>query len=195
MTSSLVLRRAPRDALTKDVGENVFLSDLPDDYKIFAFYYPSTTRDPALEGALRGLGELTGRNLFVTMGSLADPAFDKIISAFQIKRFPVIIMTATADLAGSVDAHVNVFARLDHSQLLSDSDRAITLVQELYALFLTGDIAAAISKAKWTQRSELLRAVGEVILRALRGIAGFVADRDIKFSLLDGSFELVKSSG
>ena len=193
MTYSLVLTSDEDVGITKDIGENVFLRDLSDEYKVFAFYYSSAMRNEDLESALRSLGDLTGKNLFVNIGKLNDPGFEKIVKTFDIKSFPVVVVTATTDLAGARQDDVNVFVRIDDKLLLADSARTIKLVEELYSLFLRGEIADAVSKAKWKERSELVRAVAQRITAGLRHLAGFVGDRDIKVSLLKGSFELTKS--
>jgi len=194
MSHSLILRTAPDSAVTKDIGENVYLSGLSDDYKVFAFYYPSAMRDEDLEGALRGLGELTGKNLFVNIGKLDDPAFGMIVKAFGIDRFPVVVVTATNELAAPDGDYMTAYARIDESRLLADPPRLVTLVQELYGLFLRGDIAAAMAKARRKQRLEIVRAVGATIAGALKGLGGFVAERDVKVSLVEGSFELTRSA-
>ena len=195
MTYSLVLAERPLEGRAKDVGENVLLSDLTNEYKVFAFYYPSALGNPDLEDALRGLGDLTGKNLLVNLGRLDDPNFDRIIKLFNIKSYPVITVTATAQLASPPDEYLNAYVRLENDRLLSDPVRAVTLLQEVYSLFLAGDIARALSKVKWTQRSEGLRALAAAIVDGLRHLAGFVAERDIKVSVMEGRFELTKSGG
>jgi hypothetical protein len=179
---------------TKDIGENVFLSDLSDEYRVFAFYYPPAMRDEELEAALRNLGDLTGKNLFVNIAKLNDPSFTKIVKTFEIHDYPVVVVTATSDLAGAHEHGVNVYVRIDDKRLLSDPARAAELVQEIYTLFLHGDIADAISKVKSKKRHELIRAVTTRISSGIRGLVGFVADRDFKISLVEGSFEMTKSA-
>jgi hypothetical protein len=193
VTHSLVLRTVPETEVTKDIGENVFIRDLSADYKVFAFYYPSAMKNEELEAALRGLGDLTGKNLFVNIGKLNDPDFDRVVKMFEIDQYPVVVVTAIGALAGPEGATVSSFVRLDNSRILADPGRAVALLQEIYGLFLRGDIADAISKVEWRQRSEFVRAVAGAITRGLRALGGFVAERDLKISLVEGSFELVKS--
>lgn len=195
MRQSLILRTAPETAVTKDIGDNVYLSDLSDEYKVFAFYYPSAMRDEDLEDALRGLGDLTGKNLFVNIGRLDDPAFGRIVKTFEIDRFPVVVMTATRELAAADDEPLTAFVRIDDGRLVADPPRLVTLVQEVYGLFLRGDIARAMSKAERKQRLEVVRAVAAAIGGALKGVGGFVADRDVRISVIEGSFELTRSAG
>jgi hypothetical protein len=193
VSQSLVLRTAPESAVTKDIGENIFLSDLGAEYKVFAFYYPSAMGDEGLEEGLRKLGALTGKNLFVNIGKLDDPSLNQIVTAFEIDSYPVVVVTATSELAGPDGEYLTAFARIDEGRLVGDPEKLVTLVQELYGLFLRGEIAAAMAKAKRKQRLEIVRAVAATIGRALKGLGGWVADRDVKVSVLEGKFELTKS--
>lgn len=197
MSYSLVLHEPLEEehGRAKDVGENILLHDIPEAYRVFLFYYPAAMRNEDLENGLRGLGDLTGQNLLVNMGKLNDPDYDKIAKMFGIDTLPVVIMTAEANLAASDDGTVNAFVRLDDSRLLTDPSRAISLLEQLFGLFLRGEIAEAIKKATWTQRAEGLRAITTIIVKGLRTLAGFVADRDIKISFLEGSLELAKRGG
>lgn len=178
----------------KAVGEDVFLSDLSDEYRVFAFYYPPAMPDQALEAGLRHLGEIGGKNLFVNLGKFDDPSYQTISNAFDIREYPVVVVTATADLAGVTGGDASVYVRIDDKRVLGDAARAVELVQEISMLFLRGEIADAISKAKTRERTELLRAVAARIGSVLRKVAGFVADHDFKISLVQGSFELTKSA-
>ncbi|KAF5428645.1 hypothetical protein C5S39_10980, partial [Candidatus Methanophagaceae archaeon] len=83
----------------KAVGENVFFDDLPSDCKVFALYYPAAVPNEDLENALRNLGNITGKNLFVNIGRLDDPNYDEIVDKFKIRNSPVIIVTAIDKLA------------------------------------------------------------------------------------------------
>jgi hypothetical protein len=192
MSYRLILRETDTDD-TKAVGENLFLANLPEQFPVYAFYYPAELSDQSLENALRGLGGRTGDNLLVNLGRLDDPNFDKIARAFDLDSFPALAMTAVADLAAPPGDFVNAYVRLD-GRLLKDPGRAIELVENLYLLFLRGDVAKAIRKVRWRNRTELLRTVAASIGDALGGIGGFVAERDIAVSLLEGRFELTKSA-
>jgi hypothetical protein len=191
MTYALVLDEHENGRVTRDIGENVFLRDLSEGYQVFAFYYPSAMRDERLAEALRDFGDLTGKNLFVNLGKFNDPNFGKIVNAFGIKKYPVVVLTATKELASAED--VNVYVRIDSDRLLSDPARAVEAVQEIFGLFLRGEVAAAISKAKWTQRSELAVAVAKTIASAGKELARWIAERDVSVSVVGGSFEIKKS--
>jgi hypothetical protein len=180
----------PSDAPEKAVGDNVYLRDLSDEPRVFALFYPSAMRAAALVDGLVALGELAGSNLFVNIGRLNDPDFAKITRAFELQRFPAIVVTAAADLAAAPDREVTAFVRLDEPRLLADPERCVQLVQELFTMFISGQVAEAMSKAKWAQRAEGVRAVYGSVLAALKRVVDFVSDHEIEVSVLGGSFRL-----
>ena len=198
MSYSLVLNR-PRASETpetgghRDIGENVFLAALPAEYQCYAFYYPGPMPDPPLENALRALGEQTGRNLFVNIGRLNDPAYGKITRLFDIKSTPVIVLTAVAPLAPAETDEGSVYVRLDSPGLLGSAERATRCVNEIFTLFIRGDIAEAVARGKSAKRTELVRSVAGVIGPALSSVWGLVADRDISVSVFEGKLELKRS--
>ena len=198
MSYSLVLNRVVATESTemgghRDVGENVFLAELPRQYQCYAFYYPGAMPDQQLEKALRALGEHTGQNLFVNIGRLNDPAYGKITRLFGIKRTPAIVLTAVAPLAAVEDDGGSVYVRLDSSSLLDSAERTTQCVNEVFTLFIRGDVAKAVAKGKWTQRTELVRIVADAVGSALKSVFGFIADRDLSVSVFEGRFELKRS--
>lgn len=198
MSFNLVHEAPPGDVgggVAKDIGDNVFLRDLPAEYAVFLFYYPSAMPDDELEEALTGLGELAGKNLLVNIGRLNDPEFARVVKLFEIGAYPVVVITAAGHLAASADGSLSAFVRLDDKNLLSDPVRTADVAQRIFTLFLTGEVAKALSTAKSVRRKEGLRAVLNVITRALAPVAHFFADRDIAVSLATGTFELKKRAG
>src|SRR5262249_40601561 len=121
-----------------------------------------------LESALRDLGEMSGNNLFVNIGRLDDPEYDKIRNHFGIKPLPVIVITADPNLASPLDTYATGFVRIDSKTLLNSPERTINCVQEVLNLFLGGEISKAISLTKWKQWSELLRRWETLSSRLLR---------------------------
>jgi hypothetical protein len=178
----------------KGVGRR-FFTDLPDDYKVFLLYYRAAMGDKDLEDKLVELGKNTGKNLFVNLGSAADPSYEMISKRFGLRQFPVIIMTAVPELASAQDKYLTLYAKLDSKQLLGSAEKTVECAEKLFNLFLQGEVAKAISSAKWTQIGELAGAVGRVIGNALKVIGGFMASRDISVSVLEGKFELKHSGG
>jgi len=189
MPFRLVLKDAPTEN-GKEVGENIFFDNLPFDYKVYALYYPAAMLDEALEAKLRDLGAITGKNLLVNIGRLNDPELGKIATRFEVKKYPVIVVTAIDALASPTDHYLSAYARLDSKHLLDSPDRAAQCVQSLFNLFIQGKVSEAIAKAKWRQRQELVALVTDCFIGALRSLGGFVAERDISVSLVEGKFEL-----
>ena len=183
----------PKVGAAKGVGQ-CFFTDLPDDYKVFLLYYRAAMGDTDLEDKLVELGKNTGKNLFVNLGSAEDPSYALICKRFGIKQFPVIIMTAVPDLASPGNACLTAYAKLDSKYLLSSPAKTVECAEKLFNLFMQGEVAKAISSAKWTQRAELAGAVGHVLGNALKAVGGFIASRDISVSVLEGKIEL-KHSG
>jgi hypothetical protein len=193
MNYQLILAEPPGE--TKDVGENVFFADLPAEYKVYAFYYGGAMGNETLEARLRALGGTTGNNLFVNIGRLDDPKFDEIQKRFEIRKLPVIIVTAIDDLASPAGEYVTAFARLDSKSLLDAPDRTIECVQELFNLFLQGKVREAMTHAKWQQRKELLKGLTSFFAGPLKSLKDFMFERDISISVLQGKFELKKHGG
>jgi len=179
--------------ITRAFGEDVFLADLPAEYKVYVFYYAGAMGNETLEARLRTLGEITGKNLFVNLGrNLKDPLYGKIRKRFEIKKFPVIIVTAIDALASPAGEHLTAFARLDNKSLLGSPDRTIECVQELFNLFLEGKVSEAMSHAKWQERKESLNGLTGFFTGALKSLKDFIFERDISISVVTGTFELKK---
>jgi hypothetical protein len=197
MSYELVLTDPPPSAESaeKDFGENILFSDLSPDYRVYALYFAAEPPDRALEEALRNFGGRTGKNLMIYYGSEADPLLDKIEERFGIKPHPVIVVTALPELASPVDDYVTTYARLESKQLLKSPERTVACLQEIYHLFLHGDVAEAISSAKWKERAELASAVTGVIGKALKAVGGFLAERDFVIGCALGKLELKRSGG
>ena len=189
MTYRVVLAEEPSPG--KQVGDNVFLDDVPPNCRVYLFYYPGAMPDAALEKALRELGEIAGNNLFVNIGRLDDPQYDKIASHFSIKSLPVIVLTADASLASPSDSYLSSFVRIDNKSLLSSPERCVNFVQQIVNLFLQGKIAEAVSQGSRKGKLELLRSVGTFLADAMKSLGGFIADRDFSFSVAEGKSGLL----
>jgi hypothetical protein len=196
MSYDLVLRtQRQTDPTARDFGEDVFLDGLSTDYKVYLFYYPGALIDDAMEDKLKELGRLCAKNLFVNIGRFKDPQFSKIVSQFEIKNFPVIVVTAVSDLASPPDGSLSVYVRLDSKHLLSSPDATYKCLQTVLSLFLQGKVSEAVAHAKWTQRAEAAMAIAPFIVNAMKAVAGFIADHDISVSIAQGKFELKRSGG
>ncbi len=176
----------------KVVGENVFFNDLPSDCKVYLLYYPRAMPNIDMENKLRGLGNKTGNNLYVNIGGLDDPDYDMIANKFNIRSNPVIIITAIDKFASTPTEFSTAYVKLDNKKLLNSSDLTIDYVLEIYNLFIRGKISEAISKQKGDALKSLIKGI---IIDALKGIQGFMAEYDISVSFFEGKFELKHKGG
>lgn len=174
----------------KDVGENVFIDNLPSDYPVYLFYYPGAIPNEDLEGKLRDLGSITGENLFVNIGRLNDPNYKKIANRFKIRDLPVIVVTAIGSLASPPTEFLTAYVRIDSKRLLSSPDVVVQCLQRLFNLFIQGKISEAMSQARQNQRSALISHLKGIVSHALGGIWAFLKDVDISVSLAECKFEL-----
>lgn len=174
----------------KDVGDNVFLDNLPAEYKVYLFYYPDVMGDQELETSLRSLGDITGKNLFVNLGKLNDPNYKRIANNFQIEKLPVIVMTAVADLASPPSSFLNTYVRIDNKKLLESPDKVMESLEKIFNLFISGNVAEALKEAKKDDRKTLIASFTKVVTDSLKGLWKFIEERDISFSVAEGKFEL-----
>ena len=180
----------------RDIGEDIFLDELPSDYKVYLLYYAGALPNEALESKLRSLGGIAGKNLLVNIGKFTDPNYDKIVKLFEINKYPVIIMTANASLASLNDDNNNVssvFVKVDSKHLLGSVDKTIETLECLFTLFLTGKIAEALKEAKGKQKRASISFFARKIVGALKGVIAYFDERDISFSLIEGKFEIKRS--
>jgi hypothetical protein len=183
----------------KDIGQNVFLNDLPYDYKVYVFYYPGIMPNPVLEEKLRALGDDTGKNLFVNIGRRNDPNFDKIVARFGIRDYPVIVVTAVDELASLrigdkfSTVYVQEYIKLDKHNLMESIDSTIRSVESLFSLFITGNIRDATRQVKKDQSQATISHIMDTISRQLRSIGKNLSEKDISVSLVEGKFELRSS--
>ena len=196
MSFQLVLNELEGEK-TKGEGE-VFLDDLPFDSKVFLFYYPAAMPNEDLEDKLRDFGKRTGKNLFVNIGRLDDPNYAKIVDKFNITTFPVMIVTAI-DTFVSPPKFPTVYVKIDNKKLLNSPDLAIDTVYTLFNLFIAGKISEAMREYERVKRDEFISRLKASVTNALKEIGnrvgGFLAERDISVSLVEGKFELKKSGG
>jgi len=174
----------------KDVGENVFLDDLPGNYKVYLFYYPGAMGSQELEDDLRRLGKIAGQNLFVNIGMLDDPNYNMIASHFEIKRLPCIVMTAVDELASPPSSFLSAYVRVDSERLIGTPDKLIETLQKIFNLFMSGNVADAFKEVKKDDRKVLIASFTKVVTDGLAGLWNFIKETDISFSVADGKFEL-----
>jgi hypothetical protein len=178
--------------LTKAYGDNIFVANLSADYPVYIFYYPSEMPSQQLEQGLRSLGARTGNNLFVNVGGLSDPNFNKITRAFDIKSFPAVVITAVASLAALESENGSAYIRLDKKTL--SADNAIDVIEQMYLFFLRGQISEAIKSYKLRTRINLIKKLRDFVVKQLKSLGRYIESRDISVSVIQGKFEIKKSA-
>jgi len=184
------------DEIAKNVGENVFIDSMSDDYKVYLFYYPGSMSNEALESKLRNIGDITGKNLLVNIGRLNDPKYYKIKNRFGIIDLPVIILTALEGLATvKTDTYYSTaFVRIDDKRMLNSVDLTIKSVERLFNLFIGGEVAGAIEQGEQDTLEATLTRIKGIVVNGLKQIGEFLNERDITVSLIEGKFELKRRS-
>ncbi|MGQ0793847.1 MAG: hypothetical protein ACT4NX_07130 [Deltaproteobacteria bacterium] len=193
MPCRLILSNPEGETGVKAVGDNVFLGDLPSDSEVYLFYYPGSMPNAEIEDGLKNLGEITGNNLFVNIGRLNDPDYAKIAATFEIKKFPVIVMTAHRGLASPPSEAVTAYVRIDDKRLMTSSADLMECVQTLFNLFIMNQIASAMEEYQSAKRDKLISDIKNIAARALSALGGYLAKLELSVSLLDGKFELKQS--
>ena len=167
----------------KGVGENVFFDNLPSDYEVFIFYYPGAMPNEDLESALRNLGNIAGKNLFVNIGRLNDPKLKTITKLFDIKHFPVIVVTAIDKLASPPTEFSTAYVKIEDKKLLKSPNLAIDCVETVFNLFSQGKISEAMSQVERYERDSLISHLKGIITYALKGISITVTLTVVKFEV------------
>jgi hypothetical protein len=177
----------------RSVGESVFLYDLPKAPKVFVFFYQGSDDTQDVEDRLRALGRRTGDNLFVNLGSLADPAYEDAVERFGIRQLPVVIVTAVAAFAATPDGKTT-FVRLDSSALFSKPAELVRTVEELFNLFLAGNVAQAVRSGWIAQGQATAVGVAARIWAIVQPVIAWISRRDLVIDVTSGKIE-VKASG
>ncbi len=154
----------------REVGENVLLDNLTSDSEVYLLYYPGGMPDKELENRLRSLGESTGKNLFVNIGRLNDPNFKKIVNKFDIRDFPVIIVTANSKLASHPIEFETAYVKLDNRRLLNNPDLTIDCIEKLFLLFIQEDISKALKQPGIYNRKAVIVRLNGIVSGVLKGI-------------------------
>jgi hypothetical protein len=183
-----------KDIHERDVGENIIFENLTDEYKVYVLYYPGVNRNEDLEGGLRNLGKITGKNLLVNISSLDDPKYGMISRMFGFDHLPVIIITAIDKLSSSPNQFCSLYVKIDDKNLLNESKLAIDCVQKLFDLFIKGEISEAIKYYDASKQDAFFSHIKNLIKNSFKALGKILENYDIAISLIEGKFELKRKS-
>jgi hypothetical protein len=182
MTYEIVFEEKPpgeRAVIDRRRGEGrVFLSNPPTNPKVFVFFYRGSAYTSEVEQKLSALGKRTGDNLYVNIGSQADPHYKTARNRFGIRQWPVIVVTAISPLAASPEGDT-AFVRLDNKSLFEKPEELVRTVEKLFNLFLGEEIKRAVWTG-WTEEGKAaLLAAAERIWSVIQPLVDWVAERDV----------------
>jgi hypothetical protein len=144
---------------------------------------------------LRALGLKTGGNLFVNIAeTLADPSYQMAAERFRLKSLPVIVVTAVGPLAATPEGQT-AFVRLDGKHLFQQPQQLVQTVEQLFNLFLRGDIAEAV-RAGWVQQIKAkILAAADAIWAQIQSVITWAAKKDISLEFLSAKIEVKERGG
>jgi hypothetical protein len=184
---------APGEKL-KEVGESVFLSKLPTNPKVFALFFPGSSDTDDLQKLLRALGEKAGDNLYVNMGALSDPDYQRAAKRFGLRPLPAIVVTAIGPLAATPEGE-NAYVRLDGRSLFAKPEELTSTVEELFNLFLAHKISQAVLVG-WTQQGKAaLVDAGERIWSVIQPVITWLSKKDLALEFATVKIEVKESGG
>ena len=177
----------------RDFSESMLLQDISEKYKVFLLYYPAVARNFELEDKLKELGESSGKNLLVNIGSIGDDDYNVANALFDIEKTPVIVMSAVSEFAHSSEENTTAYIKFDDERLLNNTDLTIKAVDNMFNLFLSGKIREAILETKSHEKKAKINFITNRIIEGLKGVYDVIKGFEITISLLDGQFEISHS--
>ena len=187
----------PNAALFKAVVSDLKLaSDVPSDSEVYIFYIPGITTLPELSNTLISWGKTTGKNAFVGLLSSDAPDYKTIISYFNVKKSPALIISATPAFASDTEkAATTAYARIDNLRMLSNQAEITECIQEIYNLFIQSKVKEAISTAKKEGFKENLKFyLGKLKDDAGKAVNEFFKTHDVNIDVFKGKIVITPSA-
>lgn len=191
---SVVVKDTSRPSRSSLVSRNVTLRKVPNNCRVYAFVIRQSKVDDKIKEELVQFGEESGLNLFVGLWDMKDQDYFKLNKMFKLGKLPAIIMTAESSLSTVSDTE-NTFVRIDDKRLFSKPEELSELVNELYSLFMDGQVIKAIKKTKRKEISIFLTNLLVEIKNVVTKIAREIMDKyNIKFEFGNFKIDLTKPS-
>ncbi len=187
----------PNAALFKAVVSDLKLaSEVPSDSEVYIFYIPGITTLPELSNTLISWGKTTGKNAFVGLLSGDAPDYKTIVSYFNVKKSPAVVISAAPAFASdSEKAATTAYARIDNLRLLSNQAEITECIEEIYNLFIQSKVKEAISTAKKEGFKENLKFyLGKLKDDAGKAINEFFKTHDVNIDVFKGKIVISPSS-
>ena len=175
----------------RGVGD-VFLSKLPTSPKVFALFFDGSLDTEDVRERLRTLGEKTGDNFYVNVGTLSDPDYQAAARRFNLGPLPAIVVTAISPLAATPEGE-NAYVRLDSRPLFAKPEQLASTVEELFNLFLAQKISQAV-RVGWTQQGKAgLIAAAERVWSVIEPVITWLSKKDLTFEVAPVKIEVRES--
>jgi hypothetical protein len=187
----------PNVALFKAVVSDLKLaSDVPSDSEVYIFYIPGITTLPELSNTLISWGKTTGKNAFVGLLSGDAPDYKTIISYFNVKKSPAVIISGAPAFASDDEkAATTAYARIDNLRMLSNQAEITECIQELYNLFIQNKVKEAISTAKKEGFKQNFKYyLGKVKDEAGKAVNEFFKTHDVNIDVFKGKIVVTPSA-
>jgi len=169
------------------LGENVYLDKIPQDSKIFVFYFPHESLSYSeLEIKLRKYGKESENGIFVNMGKIGSSTYFKMVEDFEIVSLPVIIVTGVQEVAviETNEGEKTVYAKIDNKTLLNSPNKTMETIAEIVNLFILKKFSLIPQRVRGAERKALLLKIKDQIFEVFRNI------KEISFGLTDGVLTL-----
>jgi len=187
----------PNTALFKAVVSDLKLaSEVPSDSEVYIFYIPGITTLPELSNTLISWGKTTGKNAFVGLLSGDAPDYKTIISYFNVKKSPAVIISGAPAFASDDEkAATTAYARIDNLRMLSNQAKITECIQELYNLFIQNKVKEAISTAKKEGFKQNFKYyLGKVKDEAGKAVNEFFKTHDVNIDVFKGKIVISPSA-
>jgi len=161
---------------------------------VYAFVFRQSKLDNKIRDELEQMGKELGSNLFVGLWDMSDPDYVKMNEIFKLGKLPAVVVTAESSLSTVSDTE-NTYLRIDDKRLLEKPEEFLDLVNEIYNLFIRGDITKAIKKTYIKEISIFL----SDLLKEIKNVIGKVAlkimeNYNITFEVGPFKADLIKPS-
>ncbi|MCW4010884.1 MAG: hypothetical protein NWF05_09740 [Candidatus Bathyarchaeota archaeon] len=188
----------PNAPLFKAVVSDLKLaSEVPSDSKVYIFYIPGIVNYPELQKTLNAWGKTTGKNAFIGLLSADAPDYETIITYFQIKKSPAVVISGAPAFATAEEENnaTTGFARIDNSKVLGNQTEIVECIQEIYNLFIQNKVKEAISTAKKEGFKQNLKYyLGKVKDSAGKAINEFLKNHDVSIDVFQGKIVVAPSA-
>lgn len=187
MTYAFILKELTEKG-SRGLDEKHFLDGLLYDYKSFILYFPGIQRDNKFEERLTASLMDKGYDTLFNIKPVTDPNFQLIATTFNIRKVPIVIITAKSDysLLEYRGHFASIYFKLDKDNIDNPS-KAVDTVMKIRELFVNRTIYNIIQQ---NNKVELpISIIKTNIIKAITQLVP-VENNAISVYFADGKFEI-----